>query len=345
MSGMKDEITDYSRGVTAILDSRVTRRYLSIVFIECRRCPRMVTDFCVSPGDGHVMMRCTSITALLILSFTASVRAQTLDSALAYFPMSIGDTWEYGSWWGMTAPTQFQGYGFSGITGDTIMPNGKVYRVLRWGVDPSKLLINPSYYRVDSSTANIYSYSPISGQESLWDSLRSSVRDHNQWGRVEFVINDIVLGTPTVTKVSGTIYNSYDISYGFGKTREYTETVFQEAYLDRLVYAKINDKEYGTILGIAPTALARPVRFDLLQNYPNPFNPSTIIRYDLPSAAVVNLTVYSVLGQEVANLVNDTEEAGYHDVRFDGSGLASGVYFYRLRASDYVATKKLLLLH
>ncbi len=84
--------------------------------------------------------------------------------------------------------------------------------------------------------------------------------------------------------------------------------------------------------------------FELGQNYPNPFNPSTVIRYALPSKARANLTVFNSLGQVVKELVNENEEAGYHEVRFDGTGLASGVYFYRLQAGSFVETKKLTLL-
>jgi hypothetical protein len=84
--------------------------------------------------------------------------------------------------------------------------------------------------------------------------------------------------------------------------------------------------------------------FELGQNYPNPFNPSTMIRYALPSKARANLTVFNSLGQVVKELVNENEEAGYHEVRFDGTGLASGVYFYRLQAGSFVDTKRLTLL-
>jgi hypothetical protein len=87
-----------------------------------------------------------------------------------------------------------------------------------------------------------------------------------------------------------------------------------------------------------------PLSFQLMQNYPNPFNPSTTIRYALPSKAHVTITVFNTLGQVVATLVNDTQNAGYHDAHFDGSGLASGVYFYRLQAGDFVQTKRLLIL-
>jgi len=87
-----------------------------------------------------------------------------------------------------------------------------------------------------------------------------------------------------------------------------------------------------------------PHEFVLAQNYPNPFNPSTAIRYELPERALVTLTVYNVLGQEVASLVNEERESGTHRVQFDGTGLASGVYLYRLRAGGYFETKKLVLL-
>jgi hypothetical protein len=87
-----------------------------------------------------------------------------------------------------------------------------------------------------------------------------------------------------------------------------------------------------------------PTAFTLNQNYPNPFNPSTTIRFALPHTTLVTLIVYNMLGQQVAQLVNDQQQAGYHDAVFRGDGLASGMYFYKLVAGDFVQTKKLLLL-
>jgi hypothetical protein len=86
------------------------------------------------------------------------------------------------------------------------------------------------------------------------------------------------------------------------------------------------------------------VKFELYDNYPNPFNPSTTIRYALPYSSNVALAVFNALGQQVATLVNWIQEAGYHEVMFDGSNLASGVYFYRIQAGRFVQTKKLILL-
>ena len=84
--------------------------------------------------------------------------------------------------------------------------------------------------------------------------------------------------------------------------------------------------------------------FTLFQNYPNPFNPTTTINYSIPKAGLVTLKVYNVLGKEVATLVNKVESSGNHHILFNANKLASGVYFYRLRAGNTVMTKKLLLM-
>jgi hypothetical protein len=86
-----------------------------------------------------------------------------------------------------------------------------------------------------------------------------------------------------------------------------------------------------------------PSSFTLAQNFPNPFNPTTTIRYGLPSEAAVELAVFDMLGRQTALLVREDQGPGYHEARFDATGLASGVYVYRLRAGDFVAAKRLLL--
>lgn len=87
-----------------------------------------------------------------------------------------------------------------------------------------------------------------------------------------------------------------------------------------------------------------PTSFILFQNFPNPFNPSTTITYDLPAITRVGLRLYNILGQEVRTLVDEVQSPGHHSVLLDARNLASGVYFYRLDATSFVATKKLLLL-
>jgi len=87
-----------------------------------------------------------------------------------------------------------------------------------------------------------------------------------------------------------------------------------------------------------------PATFALMQNHPNPFNPSTTIRFDLAEAGNVSLKVYNAMGQTVSELVGGPRAAGRYSVVWDASGVASGVYFYRLVAGNYVATKKLVVL-
>lgn len=96
--------------------------------------------------------------------------------------------------------------------------------------------------------------------------------------------------------------------------------------------------------GVKENPQSLPLDFAIYQSYPNPFNPSTTVRYDVPVAMHVSLKVYNVFGQEVATLVNEKKSAGRHQVEWNAAGVASGVYFYRIQTSDYVATKKLILL-
>ena len=87
-----------------------------------------------------------------------------------------------------------------------------------------------------------------------------------------------------------------------------------------------------------------PDQFELLQNYPNPFNPSTTITFSIPRSSFVILKVFNILGEEVKSLVSEERAPGTYTVKWDASGNASGVYFYRLQAGGFVDTKKLLLI-
>ncbi len=92
-----------------------------------------------------------------------------------------------------------------------------------------------------------------------------------------------------------------------------------------------------------------PETFDMAQNYPNPFNPTTAISYQLPKASFVKLTIYSATGQQIRTLVNGTISAGYHHINWDamddaGHKVASGIYFYRIEADDFISIKKMTLM-
>jgi hypothetical protein len=87
-----------------------------------------------------------------------------------------------------------------------------------------------------------------------------------------------------------------------------------------------------------------PAVHALQQNYPNPFNPKTIINYELPMTNEVDLSIYNLMGQRVSTLVSEKKKAGYHQVEWDASGYASGVYYYRIEAGDFQQVRKMVLL-
>jgi len=84
--------------------------------------------------------------------------------------------------------------------------------------------------------------------------------------------------------------------------------------------------------------------YSLSNNYPNPFNPTTYIKYQIPELSFVTLKVYDVLGNEIATLVNEEKPAGKYEVEFDGAGLPSGIYFYRIQTSSFHETKKMVFM-
>ena len=87
-----------------------------------------------------------------------------------------------------------------------------------------------------------------------------------------------------------------------------------------------------------------PQEFSLAQNYPNPFNPSTTIKFELNKASKVNLSIFNLLGEKIATIINDHKPAGTYEVNFTANNLASGLYFYTLTTPNFAATRKMVLI-
>ena len=85
-----------------------------------------------------------------------------------------------------------------------------------------------------------------------------------------------------------------------------------------------------------------PIQFSLEQNYPNPFNPSTIIKYSVPKTSKVSLKIFDQLGKQVTEVVNEEQAAGNYEIKFNASGLSSGIYFYRLTSGSIISTQKMI---
>ena len=94
---------------------------------------------------------------------------------------------------------------------------------------------------------------------------------------------------------------------------------------------------------ITDQIIGTPKRFKLEQNYPNPFNPTTIIKYELPTTLIVELSIFNLLGQEVAILISQKQRAGYHFVEWDAGGFSSGIYYYKFIAGEYQQVMKMVI--
>lgn len=101
--------------------------------------------------------------------------------------------------------------------------------------------------------------------------------------------------------------------------------------------------QFEPLVGVDERPNTTPAEFELSQNYPNPFNASTIIKYELPYQSQVTIEVYDILGRKIATLQNGLQLAGYHQAIWRAEDVASGVYFCKLQAGDYVETKKMIL--
>ena len=139
---------------------------------------------------------------------------------------------------------------------------------------------------------------------------------------------------------------------GHGTTTEIQNYVFTETNLDEgFHYYRLKQIDYDGTFEYSPiqsVEVTSPVLFALDQNYPNPFNPSTMIKFSLAADSKVSLSVFDVLGQEVANLIGGNLTAGSHEINFNASNVNSGVYFYRIDAAgvdgtNFTSVKKMIL--
>ncbi|MCK9212474.1 MAG: T9SS type A sorting domain-containing protein, partial [Ignavibacteriaceae bacterium] len=130
-------------------------------------------------------------------------------------------------------------------------------------------------------------------------------------------------------------------NYYVGKTYDDEMNYFKNWIIERFSWM---DTELLRIVGLEETAEEKPSSFGLFQNYPNPFNPETTISYRLSVFSKVSLKVFDVLGTEIAILVNGNQNPGAYETHFKSNQLSSGIYFYQLRAGNFIQTRKMIVL-
>lgn len=190
-----------------------------------------------------------------------------------------------------------------------------------WGLLPVEL--GTFTANVINSTVNL-NWGTISESNNSGFNIERKLVNSTEWKNVGFVEGNGTTNTP--------------LEYFFSDRNVATGN-----YNYRLKQIDFNGNfEYHNLTNEVEVGL--PSKYDLSQNYPNPFNPETKINFELPSNGFVTLKVFDISGKEVATIVNEEVTAGFHSVQFNGAGLSSGVYYYRLEANGFLKVMKMALI-
>ncbi len=298
--------------------------------------------------DSHHLYEVINDSVNILKSFPADT------SFLRLYPLQIGNKWIYD----VTTMTYPSGYSIKKesqeITGDTTMPNNKKYFIL-------KTENGYQYLRADTSTAKVYDYYISSNKEAVLFDLSANA---GELFKSDIGANYNGLENFYVVKTEN--YESYQNSQPKKKTfgncsqNSWIFTLVENLGIDsimcsnddnytiykKLIGSVIDGKSFGdTTYTSVQDKNQMDINYSLLQNYPNPFNPNSTIEYHLAKAGNVSLKIYDILGREIIALINNEyEEIGNHKISFNGSSLASGVYYYKLNSGDFSQTKKMILM-
>ncbi len=306
----------------------------------------------------HVKSFFRNLTGVLALSLCifSNCLAQSDTTVTFHYPLNIGDYWEY-----RINVSGLIVIGTKQVTGDTLMPNGKTYRVIKQDFTPFGA--GTSYFRVsDSLEVYLYLGSWFEGEEELVYKLRLRIGDSwrlqrptlwdSAFVRVDeltkmqildrnlhvFTINEYGLpdslpGGPTISVADslGDIGSGYEMS------------------ISTLEGAIIAGKRYGTLTDVVKEDdLIIPKTFELLPNFPNPFNQETTLSFTIEQTQHIALTIYNARGEQIANLLNEQKRPGHYQIVWKsidekGAHLTSGIYFSRLVGDKVSRAKKLIL--
>jgi len=318
-------------------------------------------------------MKFSFVVLLVLCVLCAPPRARSqIDTTLrSFFPMHFGDYWEYMD---DDFPTPTLHYYFR-VEKDTLMPNGRTYFAFNYGFLDSANSGNGYYfYRIDDSMS-VWRYYPDSSTcaSSEYIAYRLGSLDRAIWpvcfdivpgNQQEYIglystqedffphlqldtLSKLFIGPVVIDSTSGdTLWFSPFffkdwLAKGLGVARGQGEA----GPVVYLIGAIINGRRYGTITSIDESGWGQnaPTQLRLHQNFPNPFNPTTTISFVVPRRGHVKLTVYDILGQHVAMLVDEEKEPGSYSVTLHAQSLSSGVYFYRVEVGGTTVTKRMIV--
>lgn len=256
--------------------------------------------------------------------------------------------------------TPFYGFNYGYVLADTLKP-GKGYwvRTTSAGTMRKDTTVLMAYGGMQHDNMNSWTRLEISDEGGNKTALYLA--------RPEEVTSDFMLPPPPPTGVYDVRFSSDALAEALGQNHEIsigssTGALKVKAFNIGENKLRITDAVNGIILNrelkegeeiVINERLEKlilleenllPDTYELSQNYPNPFNPATTIKYQLPNSGNVKIVMYDVIGRELMTLVDKQQSAGYYEVRFDASSLASGVYFYRMTSGSFTDLKKMILL-
>ena len=316
------------------------------------------------------------ITITIILLFSPNLFA-TDTLSIKFFPMHVGDFFVFkvhyrsnAGWQNVDTVYKIK----TKVTQSQILNNHVYYTLQNYPV------VNYYLLRADSLSGSLRQYDTLNTcnhyyRESMRDSLAAVYGDSvkncdGYYYNCSQLDTDTIFNNVCDRKIFSYASNFYHLTFcfskGFGITNyDYDEYQVTHGWYYWTIYTLVGCRINGVIYGDTSTMSINSIsceisdNYSLFQNYPNPFNPSTKIKYSIPERSPTDprsgtlrglgddkvvLKVSNILGKEIATLVNEKQSPGTYEVTFDGSGLPSGVYFYSLKAEDYVETKKMLLI-
>jgi len=261
-----------------------------------------------------------------------------------WFPLEIGNRWDYSISGICHGGGLFRDTSFVEVMGDTII-NGKEYFVL----SRSFYHFEEKYLRMKNDS--LYCFSTEDSVDCLMYAFNQilGIKYYSCKYDTVFYFDELFetyFGFPDSQQAHSPYYN-LDHLYYFSKKFGLAFAEYIHPLCDYHVYLSgciISGFTYGQLLVSVEGENNSISSFKLEQNYPNPFNPGTKINYSIAKSGEVSLKVYDILGINVASLVNEFKDAGIYSVVFNAYSLPSGIYFYQLKAADFVETKKMILL-
>lgn len=289
-------------------------------------------------------MRIYFIISIAILSvgllFPSRMAAQPPDSIAKYFPLQVGNRWNYTNWkWDSGPDTTYR---WSDEIVDTLNLAGRLYYQFGRHIN-----LSPPRYdtlRMDS-VGRVWEYHS-DGEIVRYDFTLPDSGVYS-YGSEYTVVVERDSYMANMIGVDSSIYFFFDRPYA---TDSYHDHLFVPDL--GLIWesgawsaARILESAVlgGRLVTSLPSAGILPTEYSLLQNYPNPFNPSTLIIFNIPRASYVKLRLFNVLGEEISILMDQYLPKGKYTSSWNGDGYPGGVYFYRIEADDFHETKKMVL--